>query len=78
MLGDRDLASRFPATESALEKSMLSGVAQPIRMDDFKKALRDVRPTTRAWLEQAKNYAMFANEDGLYDDLLAYLKARRI
>ena len=46
--------------------------------EDFKRALRDVRPTTRAWLEQAKNYAMFANEDGLYDDLLAYLKARRI
>jgi hypothetical protein len=47
-------------------------------MDDFKRALREVRPSTRAWLEQAKNYAMFANEDGVYDDLLAYLKARRI
>jgi len=66
------------ATESALEQSMRTGTALPIRMDDFKRALRDVRPTTRAWLEQAKNYAMFANEDGLYDDLLAYLKARRI
>ena len=66
------------ATESALEQSMRTGTAHPIRMDDFRRALRDVRPTTRAWLDQARNYAMFANEDGLYDDLLAYLKSRRI
>ncbi|MCC2670752.1 MAG: Cell division protein FtsH [Armatimonadetes bacterium] len=66
------------ATESALEQSMRTGKPLPIRMDDFRRALRDVRPTTRAWLDQAKNYAMFANEDGAYDDLLAYLKSRRI
>jgi len=41
-------------------------------------ALKDVRPSIRSWLETAKNHALFANDGGVYDDLLEYLKARRI
>ena len=44
----------------------------------FKRAMKDVRPSIRSWLETAKNYALFANDGGLYDDLLEYLRARRI
>lgn len=66
------------AAELAMEDSLRRGDARPIAIGDFKKALREVRPSTRSWFETARNYAMFANEGGLYDDLLEYLRARRM
>jgi len=66
------------ATELAMEDALKSGTARPIAMADFKKALKDVRPTTRQWFDLAKNYAMFANEGGVYDDLLAYIKEHKL
>jgi AAA+ superfamily predicted ATPase len=65
------------ATELAMEEALRSGNARPIGMADFKKALKDVRPSTRAWFDLARNYAMFANEGGMYDDLLAYIKEQK-
>jgi len=64
------------AAELALEESLQSGTARPLTTADFKRALKEVRPSVRAWFDTARNYAMFANEGGLYDDLLAYIKAR--
>jgi hypothetical protein len=49
-----------------------------IEMADLEAAVRDVRPSVGAWLETARNVAQFANEDGAYDDLLAYLRKRRL
>jgi SpoVK/Ycf46/Vps4 family AAA+-type ATPase len=66
------------ASELAMEDSMTTGRVRSITMNDFKSALKDVRPSTRAWFETAKNYAMFANDAGQYDDLLEYLKAKRM
>jgi SpoVK/Ycf46/Vps4 family AAA+-type ATPase len=66
------------ASELAMEDSMTTGRVRSITMNDFKTALKNVRPSTRAWFETAKNYAMFANEAGQYDDLLEYLKAKRM
>ena len=66
------------ATEYALEDSLTSGLARPITMQDISRALKDVRPTTRAWFEIARNYAMFANDAGEYDGLLAYLREHRM
>jgi hypothetical protein len=40
--------------------------------------LKEIRPSTRAWFEVARNYAMFANDGGTYDDLLDYLRACRL
>ena len=37
-------------------------------------ALADMRPSTRPWLETARNYARYANEGGVYDELHDYLK----
>ena len=65
------------ATEFAMEEALRSGDARPITMADFKKALKDLRPSTRPWFDLAKNYAMFANEGGVYDDLLAYIKEQK-
>jgi AAA+ superfamily predicted ATPase len=66
------------ATELALEDSIARGAARPISMADFQRALREIRPSTRSWFEEARNYAVFANESGLYDELLAYLKANKL
>lgn len=62
------------AAELAMEESLETGNVRSISQDDFKKALREVRPSTRPWFEIAKNYALFANDGGIYDDLLEYLR----
>jgi AAA+ superfamily predicted ATPase len=66
------------AAEFALEESIRTGVVRPIRMNDVKRALKEIRPSTRSWFETAKNFAAFANEGGAYDDLVEYLRARRM
>jgi len=66
------------AAEEALADSLRTGQARPIRHSDLERALREVRPSTRPWFEIARNHAMFANEGGVYDDLLAYLRKHRL
>ena len=43
------------AAELAMEASVRSGELRMITMKDFAKALKDVRPSTSAWLEDARN-----------------------
>lgn len=62
------------ASEMAMEASLEAGTARPITTTDLQRAMTDVRPSTRPWFEVARNYVLFANETGEYDDLLAYLR----
>jgi AAA+ superfamily predicted ATPase len=64
------------AAELAMAHAVKTGKVRPIGSRDFSAALKEVRPTTQAWFDTAKNYALYANEGGLYDDLLAHLKRR--
>jgi SpoVK/Ycf46/Vps4 family AAA+-type ATPase len=66
------------AAERALLDSARSGTARMIGMDDLEQAVADVKPSIGPWLETAKNVAQFANEGGTYDELLAYLRKRRL
>ena len=66
------------AAEFAMEDSINTGKVRSITQNDFKRALREVRQSTRPWFEVARNYAMFANEGGVYDDLLDYLKINKL
>jgi AAA+ superfamily predicted ATPase len=66
------------AAELALMDSARTGVVRLIGMADLEAAVAEVRPSVGAWLESARNVAMFANESGMYDDLAAYLKKRKI
>ena len=66
------------AAERPMDEAIRTGRARPMHTNDFKAAMKEVRPSTRSWFEVARNYAMFANEGGTYDDLLEYIKARRI
>lgn len=64
------------AAELALADSVRAGEARPIRMGDLELALRELRPSTTTWLQDARNVVMFANQGGMFDDLLVYLKER--
>lgn len=66
------------ARESAIEASAAAGALRPVGMDDFKRALRSQRPSTVEWFGQARNFAMFANESGVYDDLLEYMRRNKL
>lgn len=64
------------AAELAMADSVRSGEVRMITMKDFARALKEIRPSTSAWLDDARNVVLFANQGGQYDDLLDYLKKR--
>ncbi|MFI2203618.1 ATP-binding protein [Streptomyces sp. NPDC020192] len=65
------------ASERALLDSARTGTVRMIGMKDLLAAAKAVVPSTEPWFAAARNVAMFANEGGMYDDLIAYLKKRR-
>ncbi|NUS82819.1 MAG: ATP-binding protein, partial [Streptomyces sp.] len=65
------------AAETALLDSARTGTVRMIGMKDLLNAAKSAVPSTEPWFAAARNVAMFANEGGMYDDLLAYLKKRR-
>jgi hypothetical protein len=38
------------------------------------QAVKKHKPSTQEWFSTAKNFALFANDSGLYDDILTYMK----
>ena len=65
------------AAEAALLDSAASGKVRMIGMSDLLTATKEVKPSIETWFTAARNVAMFANDGGTYDDLLAYLKRTR-
>ena len=65
------------ATEIKLEESFLSGIPAPITTADLLNAVRKHKPSTQEWFSKAKNFALFANESGLYDEILKYMKIKK-
>ncbi|MEU8545574.1 ATP-binding protein [Streptomyces roseoverticillatus] len=66
------------AAERALMDSVRTGQARMIETDDLLGALTQLRPSTGPWFNSARSVAQFANEGGQYDELLAYLKKKRM
>ncbi len=64
------------AIEGKLREAMKSGIPKPLTTSDLVSAAKAVKPSTREWLSDARNYAMYANDGGQYDDLAAFLKLR--
>ena len=46
---------------------------KPILTKDLLRATKSVKPTTRDWFATARNYVLYSNEGGLYDDVARYL-----
>jgi transitional endoplasmic reticulum ATPase len=62
------------AVERKLAEAMRRGSALPISGKDLSAVIKDTHPTTREWFATARNYALFANQGGLYDDIVNYLE----
>ena len=62
------------AVEEKLREAMKAGVLRSIAEKDLIEAAKRHKPSVRDWFDTAKNYALYANQSGLYDDILAHLK----
>ncbi|HUG08390.1 MAG TPA: ATP-binding protein [Acidimicrobiia bacterium] len=66
------------ASSQAFTRAMKSGREEPADMSMMEGAIKDVRPSVKSWLEQAKNHVLFSNRDGMLDDLATYMRTRRM
>lgn len=64
------------AVEGKLAKALKTGRPEPLTTKDLVRAAKRVKPSTREWFATAKNHALYANEGGVYDDILDYLNMR--
>ncbi len=65
------------AIEAKLREAVKTGLPKPILTKDLLVAAKEVRPSTREWFSTARNHALYANEGGVYDEILDYLKIKR-
>jgi AAA+ superfamily predicted ATPase len=64
------------AIEAKLKQAMRDGVPKPLTTKDLLASAASIKPSTKEWFSSAKNYAMYANQGGAYDDVLKYLDGR--
>lgn len=62
------------AVEQKLREALRTGRPEPLRTRDLLAAAATRKPTTKEWFATAKNHALYANEGGVYDDVLKYLR----
>lgn len=65
------------AVEIAIEEVMNTGNPVPLSNKMLMDAVRKTSASTTEWLSTAKNYAVYSNEAGQYDDILKYLKLKK-
>ncbi|MGB3545131.1 MAG: hypothetical protein WBA11_19580, partial [Rubrivirga sp.] len=61
------------AIDAKLDDALKTGTPKPITTRDLLAAAKRRKPTTTDWFATARNHALYANEGGLYDDVLTYL-----
>jgi SpoVK/Ycf46/Vps4 family AAA+-type ATPase len=62
------------AVEAKLREAFKAGGVKPLTTRDLAAAAGTCRPTTKEWFSTARNHALYANQGGIYDDILRYLK----
>ncbi|MCE9534677.1 MAG: AAA family ATPase [Planctomycetes bacterium] len=62
------------AIENKLREAMKDGIPKPLTTKDLTAALGQVKASTREWFATARNYALYANQGGIYDDIVKYMK----
>lgn len=65
------------AIETKLQASFKDGIPKPLETKDILKGIKNSKPSTKEWFRSAKNYALYANDSGLYDEILDYLKIKK-
>jgi transitional endoplasmic reticulum ATPase len=64
------------AIEGKLREAVKTGVPKPLTQKDLLGAVAQCKPTTREWFATARNYALYSNQGGIYDDILEHLKLK--
>ncbi|GEO08115.1 AAA family ATPase [Segetibacter aerophilus] len=65
------------AIEEKLEASFNDGIPKPLSTKDILNAIKKHKASTTEWFATAKNFALFANDSGLYDDILTHMKIKK-
>lgn len=65
------------ATEQVIEKALATGEHKPIMTKDLLNGTKKHKASTIDWFSSAKNYAVFSNKSGVYDDILKYMKIKK-
>lgn len=65
------------AIEEKLEASFEDGIPKPLATKDLENAAKKHKASTTEWFGTAKNFALFSNDSGLYDDVLNYMKIKK-
>ncbi len=66
------------AVEYAMMDSVRTGNVRMVTMQDFLRALAQIRPSAGPWFVTARNIVEYGNRDGQYDDLAEYMKANNL
>jgi AAA+ superfamily predicted ATPase len=61
------------AIEAKLTEAIKRGVPSPLSTKDLLAAAKQVKPTTKEWFSTARNHALYANQGGIYDDIVKYM-----
>ena len=65
------------AIEGKLEQAFTDGIPKPLTTKDISKAIKKMKSSTKEWFGSAKNYALYSNDGGLYDEILDYLNIKK-
>ena len=66
------------AVEYAMMDSVRTGNVRMVTMQDFRRALEQIRPSAGPWFATARNIVEYGNREGQYDDLAEYMKANNL
>ena len=73
-----DLKSLVDLTiQDKLKEIMKTGRREPVTTKDLLKKCAEIHPSSNEWFETAKNYAIYSNQHGQYDEILKYLKIKK-
>lgn len=62
------------AIDIKLKMAIENNRAEPLQTQDIKKTIATLQPTTKEWFHTARSYSVYANQDGLYEQVSNYLK----
>ena len=65
------------AVEQKLRQAIETGIPEPLTTRDLERAINGARSTIKEWFATARNYAIYANQGGMYDDILDHLHISR-
>lgn len=64
------------AIERKLQEAIKQGIPKPLTTRDLVAAASAIKSSVTEWFSTARNYAVYSNQGGIYDDILKYLKLK--